>query len=359
MSAKPATKIDKQSILDDLAGELPIVTDKDYEVKTAPVPSGSLTLDLAIGIGGYPRGGIVNVFGPPAGGKSLISMMAIAQVQKEGGVAIVWDAERSYSRNLSWMRVNGIDTSKLRFLKLRATQGAEIGFDAIEKILTANAADLIIIDSLPSLVPQRAMDKDVMEQVVVAARAGMLSYVMPRIAAYADESKCCVMLIDQMRKNIGAGMYAPQEKETSILSVIHHSSVRLQVSMISKSMQVINDIPVSHRVRVKVVKNKVAAPFRQAEFEINYLKGVDNASEVADILIAAKKIEQQGAWFFYGKDKFQGMEKLVAHFRTPEVYAKAVAEVKSLTNVNAFGVMKSEGDKANGNQEELKVSDEE
>lgn len=351
------TKVDKQAILDNLAGELPIVTDKDYEVKTTPVPSGSLTLDLAIGIGGYPRGGIVNVFGPPAGGKSLISMMAIASIQKEGGVVIVWDAERSYSRNLSWMRVNGIDTSKLRFLKLRATQGAEIGFDAIEKILQANAADLIIIDSLPSLVPQKAMDKDVTENVVVAARAGMLSYVMPRITAYADESKCCVMLIDQMRKNIGGGMYGPTEKETSILSVIHHSSLRLQVSMVPKSMVITNDIPTSHRVRVKVVKNKVAAPFRQAEFEINYLKGVDNASEIADILIAAGKIKQQGAWFLDGELKFQGMEKLVAHFRDPEVYAKALTSIKSLTNVNAFGVKKLEGESYDS-KEELTVEEE-
>jgi recombination protein RecA len=358
MAAKVLSKQDKQAILDELAGELPLVTDKDYEVKTTPIASGSLTLDLAIGIGGYPRGSIVNVFGPPAGGKSLISMMAIAQCQREGGVAIVWDAERSYSRNLDWMRVNGIDTSKIRFIRLRATQGAELGFDTIEKVLTRNAADLIIIDSLPSLVPQKAMDKDVTEQVVVAARAGMLSYVMPRMAAYADESKCCLMLIDQMRKNIGGGMYGPTEKETSILSVIHHSNIRLQVNMVSKSMKLENDIPVSHRVRVKVVKNKVAAPFRQAEFEINYRKGVDNASEVADILIAAGKIEQQGAWFFYGKDKFQGMDKLVAHFKVPEIYAKSVAEVKALTNVNAFGVKKSEGEKANA-QEELEVSDEE
>ena len=142
MSAKPTKASDKMAILDELAAKLPIVTDKDYEIKTTPIPSGSLTLDMAIGIGGYPRGGIVNVFGPPAGGKSLISMMAIAQVQKAGGQAVIWDSERSYSRNLSWMSVNGIDTSKLKFIKLRANQGAELGFDTIEKILAANAADL-------------------------------------------------------------------------------------------------------------------------------------------------------------------------------------------------------------------------
>jgi recombination protein RecA len=256
------------------------------------------------------------------------------------------------------MSVNGIDTSKLKFIKLRANQGAELGFDTIEKILAANAADLIIVDSLPSLVPQRAMDKEVMEQVVVAARAGMLSYVMPRIAAYADESKCCVMLIDQMRKNIGGGMYAPQDKETSILSVIHHSSVRLSVSMVPKSMKIVNDIPVSHRVRVKVVKNKVAAPYRSAEFEINYTRGVDNASEIADILLAAGKIEAKGAWCYYGKEKFNGMDKLVAYFKDPANYAKSLEEVKSLTNVNAFGVMKLEGETNEKNKQELEVESE-
>lgn len=350
------SKSDKESILDGLAGELPIVTDKDYEIKSAPIPSGSLTLNMAIGIGGYPRGTIVNVFGGPAGGKSLISMMAIAQIQKEGGVCVVWDAERSYSRNLSWMRVNGIDTSKLRFLRLRATQGGELGFDAIEKILAANAADLIIVDSLPSIASQNSIDKDMMDPVSVAARAGMLSRAMPRITALADESKCCVMLIDQMRKNIGGGMYGPTEKETTILAVEHHSTVRLKVSVVSKSQKIENDVPVSHRVHVKVVKNKVAAPFRQAEFEINYLKGVDNASEAADILIAANQIETKGAWFFYGKDKFQGKEKLVEHFRVKENYAKAEEQIKSLTNVNAFGVMKSEGETTNEIKEELTVS---
>lgn len=357
MSAKPTKAPDKTQILDDLASSLPIVTDKDYEVKTLPIPSGSLTLDMAIGIGGLPRGAIIDVYGGPSAGKSLLSIMAIAQVQKMGGVAVVWDAERSYSRNLDWMRVNGVDTAKLRFLRLRATQGAELGFDAIEKILEANAADLIVVDSLPALIPQSAMDKDMMDPVTLAARAGMISRAMPRIAALADESKGSVMFINQMRANIGGGMYGPTEKETSNLSLKFHASVRLRVKTVSKSRKIENDIPVGHRVNVFVEKNKVAAPYRQAEFELNYLKGVDNASEVADILISAGKIEAKGAWFFYGKEKFQGKEKLVEHFKNPEVYAKSVEEVKSLTNVNAFGVMKTEGEN-NENQEELKVSEE-
>jgi recombination protein RecA len=335
-------KVSKLDLLDEMAGSLPLVSEKDYESKSVAIPSGSLTLDMAIGIGGLPRGAIIDVFGSPAAGKSLISIMAIAQVQKAGGVAVVWDAERSYSRNLDWMRVNGVDTSKLRFLKLRATQGGEIGFDAMEKILEANAADLIVVDSLPALVSQAALDKDMMDSASVAARAGMISRAMPRLAALADESKCCIMLINQMRANIGGGMYGPSEKETSILSVVHHSSVRLQVTKINKSMKIENDIPVGHRVRVKVVKNKVAAPYRQAEFELNYLKGVDNASEVVDILIGAGKIEAKGAWFYYAGEKFQGMDKLVTHFKDPVRYAASVEEVKSLTNVNAFGVPKTD-----------------
>ena len=358
MSAKPAAKIDRQAILDELAGELPLVKDKDYESKVESIPSGSLSLDLAIGIGGYPRGSIIDVYGAESAGKSLLSIMAIAQVQKMGGVAVVWDLERSYSKNLNWMRVNGVDTSKLRFLRLRATQGAEIGFDAIERICKASAADLIVVDSVPAIIPQAVLDAEMTDNAKVAAQANLLSRFLPKLAGYCDEGKTCVMFINQMRANMGGGMYAPDTKETTIWSLKHFSSLRMKVRKASKSLMV-NDLPVSHRVHVDIVKNKVAAPYRQAEFDINYLSGVDNTTEAAEILVAAGKIEKGGAWFTYGKERFNGMEKLAAHFKNPEIYAKAVSEIKSLTHVNAYGVTKKEGDKGNENKEELTVAEDE
>lgn len=192
-------KKNKLNLLDELAKTLPLVSEKEYETKTEPIPSGSLSLDLAIGIGGYPRGAIIDIFGVESAGKSLLSIMAIAQVQKMGGVAVVWDAERSYSKNLEWMRINGVDTSKLRFLKLRSDQGAEIGLDAIEQICKNNAADLVVIDSVPSLIPQKALERDLTEEARLGARAAMLTSALPRLAAICDESKTSIICINQMR----------------------------------------------------------------------------------------------------------------------------------------------------------------
>lgn len=356
MSIKETKKIDKFDILNELSKDLPLFSDTDYEVKTDPIPSGSLSLDMAIGIGGFPRGGIVNIFGNESAGKSLISIMAIAQVQKQGGVAVVWDAERSYSKNLNWMRVNGVDTSKLKFLKLRPGQGAEIGFDSIEKILKAQAADLIVIDSCPALIPQAALEKDMQDPATMAARAGLLSRAIPRIANLADDSKTCVMFIDQMRANMNGGLYGPTEKETTIFALKFFSSVRISVRKVSKSEKMENDVPVAHRVHVKVVKNKVAAPHRQGEFEVNYFKGVDNASEIADILVAAGVVKQAAAWFEYDKQRLHGMKSVIEYFKNKDNYAKGLERVKALTNVNAFGVIKEDGAI---NTEELKVEEEE
>lgn len=335
MTAKKNEKID---ILDELAKQLPIFGEKDYETKVEPISSGSLSLNFAIGIGGYPRGAIVDVFGNESAGKSLLSIMAIAEIQKKGGVAVVWDAERSYSKNLSWMRVNGVDTTKIRFLKLSAKQGAEVGFDAIERICKAGAADLIVIDSVPSLIPQVAIDKNMTEVSKLGARASMLTEVLPKLAGFADESKILIMFINQMRCVIGGGMYGPTEKETSIFALKHFSSLRLSVRKINKSMKEQNGVPVSHRVHVKVVKNKVAAPYRQAEFEINYLKGVDNISEIAEILIAADIIKKKAAWFEYEGKRFHGMNQIADYFKDKKVFEKGLERAKNL-KINSFGIL--------------------
>lgn len=349
-------KTSKLDLLDDLAGDLPLVTDKDYETKAEPIASGSLSLDMAIGIGGYPRGAIIDVYGGESAGKSLLSIMAIAEVQRAGGVAVVWDAERSYSKNLAWMRVNGVDTSKLRFLKLRATQGAEIGFDAVERICKASAADLIVIDSVPALIPQAALEKELTENVKVAARANLLTNALPRLVGFCEEGKTSVMFINQMRANMNGGMYAPDTKETSIWSLKHFSTIRMKVRKASKPVME-NDVPVGHRVHVDIIKNKVAAPYRQAEFDINYLKGVDNTVEMAEILVAAKVVEKSGAWFDYEGKRFQGLAKLALYFKDKANYTKGLEKVAAI-GVNTFGLMNKENTNEEG-KEELSITEEE
>lgn len=334
---------EKSALLEMLAKELPLYKDKDYETKVEPSPSGSISLDMAIGIGGYPRGSIVDIYGPSSAGKSLISIMAIAEIQKMGGTAVVWDAERSYSKNMEWMRINGVDTSKLMFLKLGPDQGAEIGFSAIEKICKSNSADLIVIDSIPSLIPQSALEKDMTENDRLGARASLLTNALPRLASICDESKTIVMMINQMRSNIGASLYQPTEKETSIFALKHFATLRLAVKKINKSVKIENDIPVSHRVNITVVKNKVSAPGKQAEFEINYTKGIDNLSEITDILINSGIAKATGAWIEYKGEKMHGWKGLYEFLKNPKEKEIALKKIKE-TNINVFGVNKENKD---------------
>ena len=310
------------------------------------VPSGSLSLDMALGIGGYPRGCILDVFGPESAGKSLLSILLMAQVQRiarekgQGGMIVVWDAERSYSKNLDWMRVNGVDTSKVKFLKLKPTQGAEIGFNTLYNIISAGALDLAVIDSIPSLIPQAALDREFVQTMMPGARAGMLTNVLPRFVGAIDDSKAIVMCINQMRANMDMNnKYAPREKETSNWSLKHWSTIRMQVNKMGKPNEE-NDVPVSHRVRVKIIKNKVGKPYRKAEFDLNYTRGVEVAGEVADIMLSAGLITQKGAWYYLGDDKYNGLDKFVTKLRgEPALLAEYREKVLALgKDVNAFGI---------------------
>jgi recombination protein RecA len=356
--SKPGSKLDK---LEELAGDLPLYSDEDYETNAGSIPSGSLNLDLAIGVGGHPRGAIIDIFGNESAGKSLISIMAIAELQKQGGTAVVWDAERSYRKNLNWMRINGVDTKKLKFIKLNPKQGAEYGFEAIEKICNAGAADLIVIDSVPALMPQSALNKNMTEVETLGARARMMTSVLPRLTDIVDNSSTCLMFINQMRANIGGGMYSPNEKETGGYALRFFASTRLRVKKVSKSMKIENDVPVGHRVNVLVVKNKVAAPHKQGEFDIYYNSGVDTASEAADILVSGGLVEKKGGWYYYGEEKFQGMANLVSYIKQPKNLSKAMKEAIGLAQkVNAFGVRREDDSSAGAmaNEDSLIVGDE-
>lgn len=334
---KKEKEITKLEILDSLEG-LPIVKDTDYKRNTLPIKSGSLSLDFALGIGGYPSGSIIDIFGEESSGKSLLSIMAMAEVQKNGGTVVVWDAERSYSKNLEWMKINGVKTDKLRFLKLNPDQGAEIGFDTIEKIIKEQAADLIVIDSIPSLVPSEMLKKEIQESQKLGARAYLLTNVLPRLVSLCDEYNTTLMTINQMRANINGGFYGPQEKETSIFALRHHATIRMHVKKINKSTKVVNNIPVSHRVNVKIVKNKVAAPFKTAEFEINYYSGVNRLQEIAEIMISSKIANKKGGWIEYEGNKYHGIDGLIEMLKDKNTKIDDILNKIKSTNSNVFGL---------------------
>ena len=327
--------------LDKMASEIPLMTEADYVTSTKITPTGSLALDLAIGTGGYPSGCIIDTFGGESAGKSLLSIMYMAQVQKAGGVAVVWDVERSYSKNTAWLKVNGVDPSKLRYIKLPPEQGCEHGMDAVEKICKAGLADLIVIDSIPAMVPQSSLERSMTKADMVSSRANALTRHLNRLVGIIDTSKTTVLFINQLRANMGAGMYDPKEKETSIFALKHASSLRMKVTKLAgkDNMKLVNDVPVGHRVRVKVVKNKLAAPYKTAEFDILYTSGVDVASEVADILIGAGDAKMSGSWIDFDGQRIQGLTKFVSYIREPKNLEKYTKQARALGDkINSFGV---------------------
>jgi recombination protein RecA len=285
-------------------------------------------------------------------GKSLLSIMAMAQVQNAGGVAVVWDVERSYSKNTAWLKVNGVDTKKLRFIKLPPEQGCEHGMNAVEKIARAGAADLIVVDSIPAMVPQSSLDRSMTDNDMVSARANALTRHIQRLVSIIDTSKTTVLFINQVRANMGGGMYEAKERETTIFALKHAASLRLQVTkLIGKdNIKLADGVPVGHRVRVKVVKNKLAAPYKTAEFDLFYNSGVDVASEIADIFLGAGVAKQSGSWIDFEGQRVQGQKKFVELIREPKNLEKYLKQAKALSNkVNHFGGKAPEADTQSDN----------
>lgn len=353
------TSASRLAELDKLASDMPLFTEEDYVTSTKITPSGSLALDLAIGLGGYPSGCIIDTFGGESAGKSLLSIMAMAQVQRAGGVAVVWDVERSYSKNTGWLKVNGVDPSKLRFIKLRPEQGCEIGMESVEKIAGSGLADLIVVDSIPAMVTQAQLQKSMSENDMVSARANAMTRHLNRLVSIIDTSKTTVLFINQLRANMGGGMYEAKEKETSIFALKHASSLRMQVTKLTgkDNIKVVNGVPVGHRVKVKLVKNKLAAPYKTAEFDIYYNSGVDVASEIADILIGAGVAKTSGSWIDFDGHHIQGLKKFVDVIREPKNLEKYLKMAKALSDkVNNFGSKPGEDGESD---EKIEVEDDE
>lgn len=313
--AKPKKKT-KQDLLDEMmGGKSHLVAEGDYVKKVGSIPSGSLSLDRILGVGGYPRGSIINVFGPESSGKSLLTLMAIADLQKQGGTTVIWDVERSYSKNTDWMRTNGVDTSKIRWLRLGADEGCEVGMQEVEDLVRANVVDLIVVDSVPALVPRKALAKAMTKDDIMAATANCLTRHLRRLIGLLDESETSVIFIDQMRANTQrAGPFAPTKKETTIWALRHFSNIRLDVKRVSKIKRV-GDMPYSHRIQIEVKKNKVAKPYLRCELELVYDTGINKVGEVVDILISAGEIKKSNAMYSLGDMKIKGRDMIEAEVK--------------------------------------------
>lgn len=269
-------------------------------VDVEPIPSGSLLLDQALGIGGYPKGRIIEIFGPESSGKTTLALHAIAQVQKMGGRAAFIDAENAidpvYARNL------GVDIDELI---LSQPDSGEQGLNIMLMLIESGAVDLVVVDSVAALVPQAELDGE-MGDLQVGSQARMMSKAMRKLAGLMNHNECTAIFINQLREKVGV-VYGNPETTPGGRALKFYSSVRIDIRK-ADAIKNGTDI-VGNKVRVKVVKNKVAPPFKQATLEIVYGEGLSYTSELLDLCVDANIVKKSGAWYSFEGEKIgQGKE---------------------------------------------------
>lgn len=276
-------------------------------VDVEPIHSGSLLLDQALGIGGYPKGRIIEIYGPESSGKTTLALHAIAEVQKQGGRAAFIDAENAidpvYARNL------GVDIEELI---LSQPDSGEQGLNIMNMLVDSGAVDLVVIDSVAALVPQAELDGE-MGDLQVGAQARMMSKAMRKLAGIMNHNECTAIFINQLREKVGV-MYGNPETTPGGRALKFYASVRLDI----RKADVIKNGSdmIGNKVRVRVVKNKVAPPFKTATLEIIYGEGISYISELIDLCVDADIIHKSGSWFSYEGEKIgQGRDSVKKYLK--------------------------------------------
>ena len=306
------------------------------------IPTGALSLDIALGIGGIPRGRIIEVYGPESSGKTTLALHMIAEAQKLGGEAAFIDAEHAldpvYAKHL------GVDIDNLI---VSQPDTGEQALEIAEALVRSGALDIIVIDSVAALVPKAEIDGD-MGDSHIGLQARLMSQALRKLAGAINKSKSVIVFINQLREKVGV-MFGNPETTAGGRALKYYASVRLDIRKIENIKQ--DGEVVGNRARVKVVKNKVAPPFREAEFDIVYGKGISKEGNILDIAVNLDIIEKSGSWFSYNGTRIgQGRENVKKYLQDNPEIAKEVEE-KIRANFNeAFE--KSLGEDSNENEEE-------
>ncbi len=271
----------------------------EYKINVETFSSGSLGLDIALG-GGLPKGRIIEIYGPESSGKTTLALHAVAQVQKAGGTAAFIDAENALDP--AYAGRIGVDVSK--FLVSQPDNG-EQALEIVETLVRSNAVDIIVVDSVAALVPQAEIEGD-MGDAHMGLQARLMSQALRKLTSIINKSKCTVIFINQLRMKIGI-MFGNPETTTGGNALKFYASVRLDIRRISQIKS--GEEAIGSRVRVKVVKNKIAPPFREAEFDVMFNLGINTTGEVLDLAVNHEIVQKGGAWFEYEGTKLgQGRE---------------------------------------------------
>ena len=309
-------------------GSIMKLGDSMANMNVETVPTGSLSLDIALGLGGIPRGRIVEIYGPESSGKTTVALHMVAEVQKRGGIAGFIDAEHAldpaYAKNI------GVDIDNLY---ISQPDNGEQALEITETMVRSGAVDIVIVDSVAALVPKAEIDGD-MGDSHVGLQARLMSQALRKLTAVISKSNCTVVFINQLREKVGV-MFGNPETTTGGRALKFYSSVRLDVRRIEALKQ--GGEVIGNRTRVKIVKNKVAPPFREAEFDIMFGQGISTEGDILDLAAENNIINKSGAWYAYDGNKIgQGRENAKQYLKdNPQICAEVEKKVRELFNLEA------------------------
>lgn len=300
--------------------------DPRAQVSVETVPTGALSLDVALGLGGVPRGRVIEIYGPESSGKTTVALHMIAEVQKRGGIAGFIDAEHAldpvYAKNI------GVDIDELY---ISQPDSGDQALEISETMVRSGAIDIIVIDSVAALVPRQEIEGD-MGDSHVGLQARLMSQALRKLTPVISKSNCVVIFINQLREKVGV-MFGNPETTTGGRALKFYASIRLDVRRIETLKQ--GGEMIGNRTRIKIVKNKIAPPFKEAEFDIMFGKGISKEGDILDLAANIDVINKSGAWYAYNGDKIgQGRENAKTYLtNNPEMLAEVEAKVRAHYNL--------------------------